>query len=283
MLQLRFWVRAIVTGTLLVTFLAGAGAGENAQGGTLCGHYVNPNPFSPNLDTVNDAQGFVFCLNESAHVSVTVKDHQGTVRVVLARPFTKDGVVHNQYLPPGLHTFGWTGTDSGGRILTGGNYRYEIVAKNGARTEIGTGVTAIAEQRIEVVSSLETEILELMNGSRVAHGLVPLEFDSSLRDTARAHSLDMRKNNYFSHESPTGTSLSDRLRAAGIIYTSASENLVAARPNAQEIHDLVMSSATHRSNVLKPEWRRVGIGVAAGVAEGSYNAYESQTTEIFVE
>lgn len=109
----------------------------------LAAYYVTPNPFSPDFDGVQDAQGFVFSLTKSAHVTIRVSNYKGVVRTVYVQPFIKSGVIYNKYLGPGLHTVGWTGTDDTGRVLPAGNYKYEIIARNGTETASGTGIAAI--------------------------------------------------------------------------------------------------------------------------------------------
>lgn len=109
----------------------------------LVSNYVHPNPFTPNFDKVNDTQGFVFTLGKSANVIVKVYNYKGLVRTMYASPYTKDGVLYNAYLPSGLRTLGWTGTNDLGKVLPKGNYRYEVIARNGSQTTVGTGITAV--------------------------------------------------------------------------------------------------------------------------------------------
>lgn len=282
---MRYLARVFLTACALLALSFGANVGAAPAGDSsmFCQHYVTPNPFSPNLDGVNDAQSFVFCLNESANVTVRITNYLGPVKTMFAKPFNRDGLLYNAYLAQGLNTFGWTGTDSSGRILPSGNYGYEITARNGAHVESVTGVSSLTGRGVEVVPTLEAELFELVNSTRREHGLAPLTLDERLRDVAREHSLDMRTNNYFAHVSPTEGSLIDRLNAAGLNYTHAGENLAAARPDAGVIHSLLMNSAPHRENILNPTWRKMGIGVAAGLPKRYDNPYESQTTEIFAE
>src|SRR4051812_48290230 len=55
----------------------------------------------------------------------------------------------------------------------------------------------------------------LVNAERTSRGLKPLGRDGDLAQAARRHAADMVRRNYFSHTSPSGTSFSDRIRAAG--------------------------------------------------------------------
>jgi uncharacterized protein YkwD len=55
----------------------------------------------------------------------------------------------------------------------------------------------------------------------------------------------------------------DRLEAAGITYVVAGENLALAA-TATDVHTGLMGSPGHRENILRPEFRRVGVAVVAG-------------------
>ncbi len=77
----------------------------------------------------------------------------------------------------------------------------------------------------------------------------------------------MFKLKYFGHVSPvTGTPF-DRLARARITYTRAGENLVYA-PSLAIAHRGLMESEGHRENILRPEFRRLGVGVVSAGAYG---------------
>ncbi|HEX4946914.1 MAG TPA: CvpA family protein [Blastocatellia bacterium] len=107
---------------------------------------------------------------------------------------------------------------------------------------------------------LEAEILVLVNQERQAVGLSPLAPDPELTAVARQHSDDMLTRSYFSHYTPEGASPFDRLRAAGVRFLAAGENLALA-PTLQIAHDGLMQSPGHRANILRPTFGRVGIGI----------------------
>ena len=65
---------------------------------------------------------------------------------------------------------------------------------------------------------------------------------------------------YFGHISPVTGSPFDRLKAAGIEYIRAGENLAYAQ-SVNIAHQGLMNSEAHRENILKPEYTKLGIGV----------------------
>ena len=107
---------------------------------------------------------------------------------------------------------------------------------------------------------LEAQMLDLVNQERRTAGLRPVQPDPALTQVARAHSQDMLARGYFSHYTPEGRDLEDRLRAAHIGYLSAGENLALA-PTLHTAHTGLMHSPGHRANLLRPQFGRLGIGI----------------------
>lgn len=107
------------------------------------------------------------------------------------------------------------------------------------------------------------EVFDLLNRARLDEGLDPLAWGPALTEVARAHAVEMYTEGYFSHHSPQTGDVGDRLDAAGVTYVIAGENLaLAATPS--EVHRGLMDSPGHRENILRPEFRRVGVAVVSG-------------------
>jgi uncharacterized protein YkwD len=77
---------------------------------------------------------------------------------------------------------------------------------------------------------------------------------------------------YFSHVTPDGKDPFDRLRAEGVRFLNAGENLALAR-NLAMAHQGLMDSPGHRANILRPQFGRVGIGI---VDAGRYGLMVTQ-------
>jgi len=110
---------------------------------------------------------------------------------------------------------------------------------------------------------LESQMLALVNAERAKAGLHPLALDPDLAKLARLKSADMVTLDYFSHTSPTYGSPFEMMRAAGVSYTYAGENLASASSLALA-HEGLMQSPGHRANILRAEFTHIGIGVAEG-------------------
>ncbi|BAQ11005.1 hypothetical protein OXB_2534 [Bacillus sp. OxB-1] len=110
------------------------------------------------------------------------------------------------------------------------------------------------------VSAIEQAVLDLTNAERQKAGLQPLQFDSKLMNSARQKSSDMATNNYFSHTSPTYGSPFDQMKANGVTYRSAAENIAMGQRTAEEVVKAWMESPGHRQNILTPNFTHIGIG-----------------------
>lgn len=106
----------------------------------------------------------------------------------------------------------------------------------------------------------ETAVLRSVNRTRTDQGLAPFTIDQSLKQAAQDFAADMRQRGYFGHRSPEGELLPDRLRRARVQYSSAAENIAQGQTEADEVMTAWMNSPGHRTNILNPNFRRIGIG-----------------------
>ncbi len=110
----------------------------------------------------------------------------------------------------------------------------------------------------------------LVNAERSKRGLRAVSRDADLGQAARRHARDMVRRGYFSHVSPGGSTLGDRLRSAGYGRGRgwrAGEALgwgtgSLATPNA--LVDEWLDSPPHRRILLDAGFRELGVGIAAG-------------------
>jgi uncharacterized protein YkwD len=127
---------------------------------------------------------------------------------------------------------------------------------------------APAEQRTERVASLERAVLRQLNAVRSARGLRPLTLDAGLTAAAAGHSRAMLTAGFFSHSSRDGGSFSDRVRRSytsrGFRLWSVGENILFESDSLSPAGTIAawMASPPHRRNLLRANWRDVGIGVA---------------------
>lgn len=110
------------------------------------------------------------------------------------------------------------------------------------------------------LSNFESEVLRLINEQRRNNGLNELEAYKPLQDVAKIKAQDIVENEYFSHTSPTYGTPFDLMKANGIVYRVAGENL-AGNITPQNAVDAWMNSETHRANILFPDYQYTGICV----------------------
>lgn len=146
-----------------------------------------------------------------------------------------------------------------------------------------TGLSQRSDSKLEIVEekkllefkatnlvSVPTDVTALLNSTnaaRQAAGLSPLALDNAYSAVARAHAEDMLKNGYFAHTNLSGQSPFDRIKASGLTYQVAGENLAFA-PNVNLAHQGLMNSPKHRDNILYPEFSHLGIGAVEAYPYG---------------
>ncbi|MDT3698264.1 MAG: CAP domain-containing protein [Thermincola sp.] len=134
-------------------------------------------------------------------------------------------------------------------------------------------VPAPAPVATDKAAQFAQKVVELCNVERQKAGLQPLTLDALLTKGATAKSQDMIDNNYFSHTSPTYGSPFDMMKAFGIKYMAAGENIAAGYGTPEAVVKGWMNSEGHRANILSAKFSKIGVGYAEG---GSMKYYWTQ-------
>ena len=112
------------------------------------------------------------------------------------------------------------------------------------------------------LSHSERSLLSAVNATRAAHNLRPLVVDRKLLASARVYSATMLRQDVFTHGA-----FAERLARSGARGPAFGENLawgVGRLAGARNIVRMWMNSPGHRANLLRPGWKRVGIGSRVG-------------------
>jgi len=109
----------------------------------------------------------------------------------------------------------------------------------------------------------EQKMFNSVNQERAKVGLPALKANGELLKLARLKAQDMINKGYFDHTSPTYGSPFDMMKAAGVSYRYAGENLAGA-PTVDTAHINLMNSPGHRANILNANFKEVGIGIING-------------------
>jgi len=127
--------------------------------------------------------------------------------------------------------------------------------------------TTVAALTNSVALAAEAHMLDLMNASRVRGGLVPLVMDHGVANTARAHSVVEAQVRYVYHDGPDGSASSRDVPACGTGWYGENTGKI-WNGNVDALHLEFMAEPwapiNHRTNIMDPAFRRVGVGAVNG-------------------
>lgn len=130
-----------------------------------------------------------------------------------------------------------------------------------------SALTAPAQAR---PTPAEDSLLGAMNQARAQHGVAPLRIDLRLEAGARAKSRSMLRTGTFAHGDFQRRLTS--FRARGPYF---GENLawgVGGRATAAGVVQMWLASPSHRANLLRRSFQRVGLGRVVGTFGGYVGA-----------
>lgn len=120
----------------------------------------------------------------------------------------------------------------------------------------------------------EAAVVCVINEERRSRGLPVLDAARALARAGQRHAADMVRREYFSHVSPAGQTLADRLRAAGYAVDrgwAAGEVLAwgtGRRSMPAAVVAAWMRSPSHRRVLLRSRYRDIGVGSVRGSPAG---------------
>jgi uncharacterized protein YkwD len=144
--------------------------------------------------------------------------------------------------------------------------RWGLVVAVGSVMGLGT----LSAGTAAAAATPRAALLVQINAVRLAHGLHAVQPAILLHDVALGHSDDMILRDYFSHTSPSGWTLKDRLMHSGFVkgyIWQGGETLAwGLGPTATPVATIQawLRSPEHRAILLAPNWRQVGISRACG-------------------
>jgi uncharacterized protein YkwD len=137
--------------------------------------------------------------------------------------------------------------------------------------------------------NFQAEMISRVNAARAAGAVCGgvafppaggVRWNTQLQNAATAHSADMAANNFFAHQSATnGSSLRERIPAAGYNYSSAGENLGAGQTSIAQVVSEWLASPSHCATMMKANFVDMGVSCKAngGTAYGTYWTMELGT------
>ncbi len=124
---------------------------------------------------------------------------------------------------------------------------------------------------VEDSDKLADLLLQLINLERDGDGLTPVVSSARLKDVADKFACRMIEEGFFGHEDPeTGSGPGQRAVAGKYLYYWIGENLASGQETAADVIRVWLESPTHRSNILDPGWKDIGIAVRSLGGETLY-------------
>lgn len=205
----------------------------------------------------------------------------------------------------GIGPMGWAGCDAvpgaATNPLTSGGTAGDLTNDNagGSGPSISVSATQLEQLSLERINRARLRPAQeaSMNGIAIDEGAPgkldtvpkqPVALNTSLNQSAKAHSRDMLAQNYFEHNSLTGKTPFQRMSDAGYLYASAGENLawrgttgsVNENQFVEQQHvdlfvDTDIVGRGHRLTMLNEAFREVGIGIVRGSFTHNGTRYDS--------
>lgn len=96
-----------------------------------------------------------------------------------------------------------------------------------------------------------------------------LSWNDQLFAAAAGHAKDMVARSFFSHTGSSGSSVADRVSAAGYAWSTVAENIAAGQPSITRVVDAWMNSDGHCANLMNATVRDVAVACVVNTANQS--------------
>lgn len=131
------------------------------------------------------------------------------------------------------------------------------------------GVSINFPNNIFFADITKTALQNFVNETRQSLGLNSLLESQKLDQAARLKAEDMVKNQYFQHTSPQGITPWFWFSKTGYNYKYAGENLAIGFFESNEVFQAWLNSASHKANLLNPNYKEVGTAVLDGYGQNN--------------
>jgi uncharacterized protein YkwD len=100
-----------------------------------------------------------------------------------------------------------------------------------------------------------------------------LGWHGRLVTAATGHTQDMVTADFFSHTGSDGSTVGQRVTAAGYAWSAVGENIAAGYGSVDAVMDGWLASPGHCANLLNPQFTHVGVACLKGAAGNDHGAY----------
>lgn len=99
-------------------------------------------------------------------------------------------------------------------------------------------------------------------GNQVFNATRPLRWNGALAEAARAHSADMARFNFLSHEGRDGSTAAQRVERAGYRYRAMGENIAGGQTRPEDAVAGWINSPGHCATLMNPAFTEMGLALA---------------------
>ncbi|MDR0272439.1 MAG: CAP domain-containing protein [Clostridiales bacterium] len=221
--------------------------------------------------------GFAVVWQEASQ-TVTLTRGNDIVRISIGSPqFTSNGQTHALDVPAQIiggrtllpiravlesvgYTVSWNASTNT-VIVTAAPERQSTTIPNRRLTESEIEAWTNNYQAYGGANDFELEVVRLTNIEREAAGVPPLEPYEPLMMAARFKAQSLFDLSYFNHTSPVYGNFSNIAREVfKMPPRSMGENLAQGHRTPEDVVQGWMDSGGHRTNILNPEYTRIGVG-----------------------
>jgi uncharacterized protein YkwD len=198
---------------------------------------------------------------DSAPVPQTLAGHEVNISVDLVAPSADGSYTGNfelqdatgKVVPIGLEKTFWV------KIVVGaGGFSTAPAAGGGTPISVATRSGNGANCQSSENGGYINQLLSLINAARADAGVPAVSLNFQLSAAAQAHSLDMACNNFNSHTGSDGSSIDQRISAAGYSPSYYVEIIAIGTP--QNAIAQWNAEASHRLAMIDPKATEIGIG-----------------------
>ncbi len=116
---------------------------------------------------------------------------------------------------------------------------------------------AMAKAFIEGINGLRAHPRSC--GGEYFQAAAPLVWNDALAEAASNHAEDMADRGYFSHETPAGEGMKERLEKAGYAWSRLGENIAMGQSSVSAVLSSWTSSPGHCENMMQPGFVHAGL------------------------
>lgn len=147
-------------------------------------------------------------------------------------------------------------------------FTHQLITKTHQILSVLIILLVIVPQSVLASAITSQTIIDLTNTERIKNGRAILDVDSQLSDAAFSKAQNMIGQNYFDHFGPNGETPWQYILSNDYAYHYAGENLAMNFDEAENVVTAWMRSATHRDNILDPNYQDIGVAILDGVIDG---------------